>query len=350
MKPSYDASSIPLLGLEIGESGTHLATYLETAAGPRRQRRRLSAPPSPQEALSLIQDLCVRTIYDLSPEEPTQDSSLPPLRLGVAFWGQLDRDKQTVLMLRQNQRWSGFPLADALAALTTGEPRTRVTLETAINAAAWCEAAGSGGPGDEGSSLRVSASSSGGTLLYIYLEREVSAAIVQDGQLLIRHSDSEERFGHTTVAADGPRCQCGGFGHLNPLASAQALVRRMIGRASDHDQSLDAILRISGGRAEALTAPQVIELATNGDAIATDILSVAQDALSLAIANAILLLFPDEIVIGGPLTPAGEAFLQPLRARLALLLENNAPLPDLHMGRFEPFGSLKGAYALARDR
>jgi glucokinase len=174
--------------------------------------------------------------------------------------------------------------------------------------------------------------------------------MVQDEQLLVRHGESEERFGHTIVAAGGPRCRCGGYGHLTPIASAGALVRSMIGRASDDDQNLAAVLQITGGRAEALTAPQVVELATGGNAIARDVLSVAQDALSLAIANAILLLSPDEIVIGGPLTVAGETFLQPLRHRLAALLGNSAPVPTVRMGRFEPFSVLKGAYALARDR
>ncbi|PWT75334.1 MAG: hypothetical protein C5B60_05455, partial [Chloroflexi bacterium] len=207
---------------------------------------------------------------------------------------------------------------------------------TAINSAAWCEAAG----------LEPSGR---GTLLYVHIGREVSAATVQDGQLLVRHGESEVRFGHTIVAAGGPRCQCGGYGHLTPIASAGALVRSMIGRASDDDQSLAAVLQITGGRAEALTAPQVVELATGGNPIARDVLAVAQDALSLAIANAILLLSPDEIVLGGPLTPAGEAFLQPLRHRLAALLGHSAPVPTVRMGRFEPFSVLKGAYALARD-
>jgi glucokinase len=350
MQRPYDSSSPLLLGLEIGESGTYFAAFRETASGPIRRRRRLSAPAGPEDALSLIRDLLVRTIYNLSPDEQNTGRLLPSLRLGIALWGQLDRDRQTVLMLGQNESWGGFLLADALAASILGPSSTIVAFETAINAAAWCEAAGLETSGHT-DGLDLSTYRPGrGTLLYVHIGREVSAATVQDGQLLVRHGESEERFGHTTVTADGPRCRCGGYGHLTPIASAGALVRSMIGRGSDDDQSLAAVLQITGGRAEALTAPQVVELASSGNAIATDILTVAQDALSLAIANALLLLSPDEIVIGGPLTVAGEAFLQPLRARLALLLGDSATVPTVRMGRFEPFSALRGAYALARDR
>jgi glucokinase len=341
---------MPPVGLEIGESGTYFAAYRETASGPIRKRRRVTIPAGPDEALSLIYDLLVQAIYDLPPEERGMDRSLPPLRLGIAFWGQLDRDGGTVLMLRQNKSWSGFPLADALASVIPGQLPSIVALETAINAAAWCEAEGTGAPSGKNGSAKGESGSRRGTLLYVHIGREVSAATVQDGQLLVRHAETEERFGHTTVAAGGPRCRCGGYGHLTAIASAGALVRSMIGRASDDDQSLAAVLQITAGRAEALTAPQVVELATRGNAIAADILSVAQDSLSLAIANALLLLSPDEIVIGGPLTIAGEAFLQPIRARLASLLGDSAPVPTVRMSLFGPLSVLKGAYALAGDR
>ncbi|MGO8951373.1 MAG: ROK family protein [Ktedonobacterales bacterium] len=347
MKGPQSVSGRHILGLEIAESGTHLNAYLETSLGPRWRHQQLGAPPTPQEALPLLRDLILRTIYDLSPSERRPDALLPPLRLGIAFWGQLDRDQKTVIMLRQNPSWNGFPLAEALSAGLTGA--TDLILETAINAAAWCEAVNFTIVSDTGNQVQESAGSNAtlGTLLYVHLGREVSASIFQDGQLLVRHGDSEERFGHTIVAANGPLCQCGGFGHLTPIASAQSLVRNMIGRASDDDKSLAAMLRITHGRAEALTAAQVVELATSGNPIAADILATAMDALALAISNTVLLLTPQVIVIGGPIATSGEAFLAPLRARLSLLLGSNAPVPMIRMGAFEPFTSLRGAHALA---
>jgi glucokinase len=121
----------------------------------------------------------------------------------------------------------------------------------------------------------------------------------------------------------------------------------MIGRSADDEESHRAVLEIASGRAEALTAVQVVRLALAGNAIARDIVSTAEDALALALANAALLLSPTTIVIGGPLTGAGEAFLSPLRTRLAPILSSNVAMPSLRMSAFEPLASLKGAYALA---
>ena len=317
------------IGLEIAESGTRISAYLEAGSdGSRHRRRRLIAPPTPDELLPLCRDLILRTIYNVAPNEDTPgDSSLPPLRLGVAFWGLLDRDTGTVRRLRQNPPWSGFALEAALS----DRFGPVIALETAINAAAWGE----------------SKAGREGTLLYVHLGREVSAAIVQDGRLLVRHGAGEEQFGHVTVAPTGPRCSCGGYGHLTPIASAGSLVRDMIGRSADDEESHRAVLEITARRAEALTAVQVVQLAVAGNAIAADILSTAEDALALALANAALLLSPTTIVIGGPLTEAGEAFLQPLHARLAMILSSNVSMPSLRLATREPFASLKGAYTLA---
>jgi glucokinase len=318
-----------VIGLEIADSGTQISTYMETSRdGSRRRRRRLSAPPTPEEWLPLCCDLLWRTIYDLaSGEDVPDDSGLPPLRLGVAFWGELDRDTGTVRRLRQNPNWDGFPLQAALMARFG----PGIALETAVNAAAWGEAKA----GEEG------------TLLYAHVGREVAAATLQDGRLLVRHGAAEEQFGHVRVAPSGPRCSCGGYGHLTPIASAGSLVRDMIGRSADDEESHRAVLEITSGRAEALTAVQVVELAATGNAIAADIVSTAADVLALALANAALLLSPRTIVIGGPLTGSGEAFLGPLRTRLASILASNVPMPSLRMSTFGPVASLRGAYALA---
>jgi hypothetical protein len=67
-----------------------------------------------------------------------------------------------------------------------------------------------------------------------------------------------------------------------------------------------------------------------------------------AYSNAVLPLTPSNLVIGGPLTETGETFLTPLRARMVKLLGDSMPLPFLSMAALEPYGSLRGAHALAR--
>jgi glucokinase len=331
MRNAY-SSDVAVVGLEIAESATAISAYVETDRVSQRKRLRLSQPPTPDVALARIHDLILRALSDAPAVETPPESPLPPLRLGVAFWGRLDRDRGAVRELRQNPSWNDFPLAETLSARYGGP----VALETAVNAAAWGEEAERAGG--------VAA----GSLLYLHVGREISAAAVQDGHLLVRHDAVEERFGHSTVAVSGPRCRCGGYGHLTPVASAQSLVRSMIGRAVEDEESYRVMLEITGGRAEALTAPQVVQLATAGNAVAADIVAIALDALALALSNAVLLLSSSAVIIGGPLTEAGETFLAPLRARMVTLLGDSMPLPSLSMATLEPYSSLRGAHALAR--
>ncbi|MGZ3715417.1 MAG: hypothetical protein ACXVA4_08360, partial [Ktedonobacterales bacterium] len=58
---------------------------------------------------------------------------------------------------------------------------------------------------------------------------------------------------------------------------------------------------------------------------------------------------PSIIVIGGPLTEAGDAFLGPLRERLDSLCRPFTTLPLLHLSTLEPFSALLGAQLLPKS-
>src|SRR5262249_23058370 len=184
-------------------------------------------------------------------------------------------------------------------------------------------------------------------MLYVHGGRDVSSAVVHLGGLIHGAHGAEGMLAHLAVRPEGPRCSCGLHGHLEPLASAQSIVRRMIGRASDSDESAAAMQRITGGRAEALTVAQVVRLAAEGDLAASSIVAEAIDALATGLANAVALLDPTVIVVGGPLVEAGEAFLAALGARVAELCAPFTPAPTLVWGSLEPGAALLGARLLA---
>jgi glucokinase len=189
-------------------------------------------------------------------------------------------------------------------------------------------------------------------VLYVALGRTVSAAFLLDGRLYRGAHGRSGDLAHWLVRPDGPRCSCGARGHLQPIASAQSLVRTMIGRAVDHPASEAAMLRVSGGRAEAMTAPQVARLAAEGDPVAAGVIGEAVEALAAALANLVAALDPGVVVLGGPLA-AGDAFLGPLGERLAALCRPFGAAPPLLPGALEPDPALVGAVVGAaelRDR
>jgi glucokinase len=317
------------IGLELTESGTRLVAALEPARGARRWSVRLSEPPSAPAAVAQLHELITRVLAE-SGRAPD-----PPLALGVAVAGRLDARQGVVRAVPLAASWEGFPLAAALAERWGGPVR----LYTTTQAAALAEAL-------------IGAGREHASICYLALGRSVVAALVADG---VVHAGAHGAAGdmahwlaHWLARADGPRCSCGHYGHLEPLASAQSLVRTMIGRAVDHPESEAAMQAISGGRAEAMTAGQVAALAARGDPVAAGVVGAAVEALAGALANVTALWDPAAIVLGGPLAEAEEGFLAPLRERYATLRHPFGAAPLL-AAALEPSAALAGAVLAARQ-
>ncbi len=320
------------MGIEIADGATRLTAILDDEPSSRRWHIRLPAPPSPAEAVSHIHELIERVIREGSAQgvsAPTQ-SSPPITAIGIAVWGRVDASSGIVHELRPIAGWQDFPLAGVIAERW----HLPVAIAPAVVTAALAEA-------------RQSANAALETQFYVHVGRTISSACVRNGSAILGLRDGEGMLAHMYVSPDGVRCSCGLRGHLEPIASAQAIVRNMIGLAADSEESTAAMLRISHGRAEAMSVAQVIRLAAEGEPVAARVVASALDALALALANATALLAPDTIIIGGPLTEAGDTILTPVLDRLERLCRPFATPPTLHLGTREPFSALLGAQLLA---
>ncbi len=312
------------LGVEIAQGATRLTVGRPRGAEIRRWLTRLPTPPTPEDGVDAIHSLIERALAEGGP------SQSGGARLGVAVWGTVDAEQGIIRDLPQAPHWENFPLAAKLA--ERWGPVVRI--ESATSASALAEA-------------ELGAGKNASPLLYVLLARTVTSALVVNGRVIHGAHGMEGGLGHWLVRPGGPRCACGVSGHLDPLASAQSLVRNMIGRASDSDESTAAMLRVTGGRAEAITAAQVARLAAEGEPAASAVVDEALDGLSLALANLVATLDPAAIVIGGPFVEAGEDFFAPLRLRLDALCNSFTQTPPVVPGALEPHAALAGALLLA---
>jgi glucokinase len=212
--------------------------------------------------------------------------------------------------------WAQYPLARRLASRLGAREEPRVTLVSGAQAAALA-------------AVRLGDGMVASSLLYVHLGRVVSSAYVSHGRILAGAHGAAAQLAHVAIQQDGPHCVCGGRGHLDAIASAQAIVRTMIGRASDLDDSTAAMLRITGGRAEAMTAAQVVALAEAGDPVARAVIAGAVSALACALAHAVTLLDPEVIVLDGVLAGSGGGFQVALQAELNRMCGRLAPAPPL---------------------
>ncbi len=123
-------------------------------------------------------------------------------------------------------------------------------------------------------------------------------------------------IGHMLVKEHGSQCSCGGYGHLEAIASAQAISRRMIGLSVEHPETEAAIHHVTGARAERITAEQVFRLAAEGDEVAQSIVQDVLTYLGIALANIVHLINPGVIILGGQVAQAGDLLIKPLQARV----------------------------------
>ncbi|MEU6715536.1 ROK family protein [Nonomuraea sp. NPDC046802] len=144
------------------------------------------------------------------------------------------------------------------------------------------------------------AAAGGRDVLYLRLSHGVGGGLVVGGSLHRGAYGLSGEFGHITVDRDGARCDCGGTGCLETVASIRAV--------------LDAY-RAEGGRAD--DVPELVKAVKAGEARAIGLLDgvgVAIGGVLAAVCNAI---GPSVIVIGGELAETGEALFDPIERALS---------------------------------
>lgn len=136
-------------------------------------------------------------------------------------------------------------------------------------------------------------------LLFIPIGTGVSSAILVGGRLLGGATDSAGEIGHVSVFPGGEQCVCGQLGCVEAYSSASAILSRYR-RAGGSNKSVSTIVGSLGH-----------------DPIAQHVWADAIDALARGIAATVATVDPAVIIIGGGLSQAGDALLEPLRRRLA---------------------------------
>lgn len=244
--------------------------------------------------------------------------------LGVATPGWVDTERGVVPAAPQLIGWRDVPLVEVL------QDRLGVTvrLENDANAAALGENVYGAGRGTR-------------HMLYITVSTGVGAGIVADGRLYGGAKGSAGEIGHTIVDPSGPLCGCGNHGCLESLSSGTAIARRAVEAADRGESAALAALREREGR---LSARLVADAARKGDAASVAIYEEAGRFLGIALANAVNLLSPEAIVLGGGVMQAKDLFL-PRAEETMRHFALSEPLKYMRLAEAE-LGDLAGAMGM----
>jgi predicted NBD/HSP70 family sugar kinase len=183
-------------------------------------------------------------------------------------------------------------------------------------------------------------------VLFVTLLEGIGGGIVEGGRLLAGRDGSAGEIGHTRVSIDGPKCGCGGRGcleaHLAPARLA-ALWRGV------NPEELDSIAPKSETAGDEFS--QMLAASQRGDSRAQEILANAARALAVALGNAVSLLNPERVVLGGRFVEAGEPLVALLRKSLPeFALPELASNVDVRLAELGEESTFLGIAASVRNR
>ena len=171
-------------------------------------------------------------------------------------------------------QWRGVPIRDRL------EAALPVPVTLINDARAFTLAEG-----------RMGAGKGASVVVCMTLGTGIGGGIMIDGHLHLGATGIAGEIAHQTVLPDGPACGCGNPGCAEGLARSDVLAARA-GR--------DTVEEVFAGVAV-------------GDQRCIEAVAHAANYLGIALGNAVTLLGPDRIVIGGGIIAAGDALLDPIR-------------------------------------
>jgi glucokinase len=299
---------LPVVGCcDVG--GSTLRVALAARDGTLRAKKSFAhTRPAPDAVVDLI-------ARNLKAMTHAADAEL--VAVGAAVPGPLDPPRG-IVYFSPNLEWREFPFTEKLAA----QLGVRVVMDDDANCAAWGEHAFG-----VGNNTR--------DFLYVIVGTGIGAGLILDGKLYRGARGLAGELGHTTIVPDGPLCACGNRGCVEALAAGLALARRM--------RELDAQV------GDAITAREVIALAREGNPHAYQVLHEAGTFLGMALANAVNLLNPERIALGGGVAlDADELLREPARAEMQKrAFAHSAESVSLVRARLGDDAGLVGAARLA---
>lgn len=142
--------------------------------------------------------------------------------------------------------------------------------------------------------LRLGAGRGASTMVGLTLGTGVGGVICVDGSVHQGHDGTGGELGHQTLEPDGPACTCGSNGCLEALVRADR-IEQLCGTA---------------------TAEEAFTRARAGDPRATAGLAEIGRYLGIGIANMIVVMTPDKVVIGGGISAAADLLMEPIHAEV----------------------------------
>lgn len=165
-------------------------------------------------------------------------------------------------------------------------------------------------------------------IVMVTLGTGVGGGIILDEKIIAGKHGLGGEIGHIHVRdEETEKCNCGGVGCLEQIASATGIAREARRKMAASD--MPSKLREFG---DAVTAKDVYDAAKDGDALALEVVEIVSRYLGLVLAQLSMTVDPEVFVIGGGVSKAGQ------------FLTDHA---DVYYKKYSVISDNKGVIALA---
>lgn len=186
--------------------------------------------------------------------------------------------------------------------------------------------------------------------IFVFAGVGIGGGLFLNGKLYRGRNGYAGEIGHSPIMADPSQtvCHCGNRGCWETYANQYSIIQRVQARLEVKRSSI--IPRMLTEQKAQLTIPLIKQAADSGDTEAIDSFIEAGHAMGQGFAGLINIFNPEKIILGGPLSIAGEYLLPAIKETVA-----RHSLPEIDQQAevlLSPFGadaSLIGAIAIVVD-
>ncbi len=252
--------------------------------------------------------------------------------LGLATPGTVDL-KEGVLIFAPNLHWRNVPFGK----IFTEHTKLRVFVENDANAAAIAEHL-------FGTARHCQ------DFLFVFAGVGIGGGLFLNGRLYRGKNGYAGEIGHSPIMAEPSQtvCHCGNRGCWETYANQYSIIQRVQARLEVKRASI--IPKLTAEQNSPITIAIIKQAADAGDREAIDSFTEAGHAMGQGFAGLINIFNPEKIILGGPLSIAGEYLLPGIKETVA-----RHSLPEIDQQAevlLSPFGadaSLIGAIAIVVD-
>jgi len=184
------------------------------------------------------------------------------------------------------------------------------------------------------------------SLIMVTIGTGIGGGIILNDSLWSGINGAAGEFGHMTISSSEEPCNCGRKGCLEAAASAIALISQARREMISNPHSV--LWELCGGSLQNVEAKHVFDGAALGDKTCEVLLDKYTTVLSEGMANVINLFQPAVLCIGGGVSRAGEALIDPLRTKTMqrIYSKNSKHNPRIELAMLDNDAGILGAAML----